>query len=63
MAKTRLVRDLKVGQSVRVGDARIFLARKDGQQVRIVVEADESLPVRVSSEPLIAEKSVEPVET
>lgn len=38
--------DLRVGQYVQVGDARIMLAKKDGQRARLVIQAPRDLPIK-----------------
>lgn len=43
--------DLRVGESLRIGDAVIVLEQKSGQLARLVIEADKSIPVRKESQP------------
>lgn len=55
--------DLRVGETLRIGDAVIVLEQKSGQLARLVIEADKSIPVRKESEPnasirLIADKGL-----
>jgi sRNA-binding carbon storage regulator CsrA len=39
--------DIRVGESVAIGDAVIRLEKKDGRSSKIVIFADRSIPVRL----------------
>ena len=42
--------DIKVGESIRIGDATITLEEKSGKIARLSIEADKSVPIhRVQS--------------
>lgn len=51
--------DLKVGESVRVGDAILTLEEKSGKVARIAVKADRSVPVRRVSQGRAARAAAE----
>lgn len=40
-----LMRDLRPGQTIRIGDVRITMYHKSGQVARIGIEADKKVPV------------------
>ena len=43
--------DLKVGESIKVGDAVLKLVIKSGQVVRLSIDADKTIPIqRVNNE-------------
>lgn len=37
--------DLRVGEAITIGDARIVLSRKDGQRARLLVQAPREVPI------------------
>jgi sRNA-binding carbon storage regulator CsrA len=37
--------DVKVGESIKVGDATIKIIQKSGQRVKLVVDADKSVVI------------------
>ena len=41
-----LVLDLKVGESIKIGDAVITLEDKSGKYARLLINADKSIPVK-----------------
>lgn len=41
-----LVLDLKVGESIKIGDAVITLEEKSGKNARLLINADKSIPVK-----------------
>ena len=42
---SRLVVEIKVGESLRIGDALLVLEKKSGQVARLRIDADPSIPV------------------
>ena len=38
--------DLKVGDSIKIGDAVITLEEKSGKYARLIINADKSIPVK-----------------
>lgn len=54
--------DLRVGESLRVGDSVITLAKKDGQRARLTVTAPRSTPVvRPNQQPSAQECASSPI--
>ena len=43
--------DLRIGESICVGDARISLERKDGRRVRLLVQAPRTTKIQTPSKP------------
>lgn len=41
-----LVIDIKVGETMRIGDATVRLEKKSGQLARLIVVADPSTPIQ-----------------
>ena len=41
-----LALDLKVGDSIKIGDAVITLEEKSGKYARLIINADKSIPVK-----------------
>lgn len=41
-----LALDLKVGESIKIGDAVITLEEKSGKYARLIINADKSIPVK-----------------
>lgn len=54
--------DLKLGETLRIGEAVVRLESKSGQLARLVIEADKSIPVKkMGTSPamkLIAEQGI-----
>lgn len=54
--------DLKLGETLKIGDAVVRLESKSGQLARLVIEADKSIPVKkMGASPsmkLIAEQGI-----
>lgn len=46
-----LVLELKVGESVRIGDATVTLEEKSGKIARLSIEADKSVPISRVQQP------------
>ena len=44
---SKLTIDLKVGQSIQIGEAKITLQKKAGQLARLVIEADPMIKIIV----------------
>lgn len=41
--------DLRVGQSMWIGDAHVMLFKKDGQRARLVIQAPRDMPIKPPS--------------
>lgn len=54
--------DLKVGESLKIGDAVLTLEEKSGQRARFAIEADRSIPIariqRASSATIAAQRGI-----
>lgn len=46
--------DLKVGESLRIGEAILTLEEKSGQLARLAIEADRSIPISRIQDPVAA---------
>lgn len=42
----RLTIDVRIGDSIQIGEATVTASHKSGQLVRLVIEADKDVPVK-----------------
>lgn len=57
---TRMHVDLRCGETLTIGEARVRLERKSGQVARLVIEADRSIPIHTTARKSVSQAKEPP---